>query len=191
MEINNNSNDKDSMPIYPSILINDENANNENENLLNLTIESIFKNNSRHYLCSNCKKFPFIEFCKDYKTIKYTCFCRINEKILIRSLIDDKNNNYLITEKSFSSTILKLLSSTTSVVNNVENYNSNIINIEGFICLNHNFKFKYFCKKCLENICEECFKNNHNEHNIIKLEDFEKDNKEKIKKIEEKLKKNL
>ena len=26
MEINNNSNDKDSMPIYPSILINDENA---------------------------------------------------------------------------------------------------------------------------------------------------------------------
>ena len=86
--------------------------------------------------------------------------------------------------------MIKLLSSSSSMLNNIENYNSNIMNIEGFICANHNSKFKYFCKKCLENICENCYKNHHNEHNIIKLEDFDKDNQEKIRKIEEKLNKN-
>ena len=187
MKIDNSSDDSDSKLEYPSILVNIENANNENENQsFSFNIESLFTNH--HYLCYKCKKFPFIEFCKDYKTIKYTCSCRTNEKKLIKDLLDDENNTYLIMEKNFSS-IIKLLSSTNTTLDNIENYNTKIINCEGFICPNHNSKFKYFCTTCLDNICEECYKNNHYEHNIIKFEDFEKDNEERIRKIKEKLNK--
>ena len=130
-----------------------------------------------HYLCPNCKKFPFIEF-KDKKNIIKTCSCINNQKISITNFLDNIESN--IIKESF-------LSSSTDVIknnnNNLEEINAinkkNIFDFyyevdyikknkdilkskKGFMCIKHNKKFKYFCKSCLRNLCDECKENKKN-----------------------------
>ena len=70
----------------------------------NTDTEPIY-DNSNHYFCIKCLKFPFIKFCKDRRNIRLTCSCFNNKKILIEDLFSFeskynlliKNNNLCIT----------------------------------------------------------------------------------------------
>ena len=88
--------------------------------------------------------------------MKFTCSCYNNKKILIKDLFDESNNYITINNLSCSSIL-----------------SSNIIkdNEEGLKCKEHHEYFKYFCKTCLINICNEC-KPDHIKfpHKLIKLE---------------------
>ena len=120
-------------------------------------INSILKEEDKyHYLCPKCYNFPLIEFTKSKKYIKITCSCYNNKKILIKDLFDESNNYITINNLSCSSLLT-----------------SNIIkdNEEGLICKEHHKYFKYFCKTCLINICNECKIYHINiPHELIKLE---------------------
>ena len=123
-----------------------------------------------HYLCPKCYNFPLIEFFKNKKYIKFTCSCYNNKKILIKDLFDESNNYITINNLSCSSIL-----------------SSNIIkdNEEGLICKEHHEYFKYFCKTCLINICDECKIYYHDDfpHEIIELEYNNKIDNEKLDKI--------
>ena len=81
MAINNINN---SIQIYDSFL--EQSTDNRNE-IFTANIESIKKDyNYYHYFCTKCHKFPFINFCKDRKNIKWTCSCFNNKKMLIEEL---------------------------------------------------------------------------------------------------------
>ena len=58
--------------------------------LFNQDIEPIY-DNSNHYFCTECLKFPFIKFCKDRRNIRLTCSCMNNKKILIEDLFKFEN----------------------------------------------------------------------------------------------------
>ena len=91
-------------------------------------IEPILKpEEGYHYLCPKCHIFPFIEFTKSKKYIKFTCLCYDNKEILIKDLFD-KSNNY-ITINDLSNT--NLLSSTI-IINDI-----NDVNYEGLTCKEH------------------------------------------------------
>ena len=113
--------------------------------------------NSYHYLCPKCQKFPFIEF-KDRKNIIKTCSCMNNQKIKITDFLDNIESN-IIKENFLSST-------TYDIKNNDYNYpktNKDILSKkdeinDGFMCIKHYEKYKYFCKSCLRNLCNECNK---------------------------------
>ena len=68
-----------------------------NSELFNLSEESINKIGV-HYLCTQCLKFPYIQFYKDRKFIRLTCSCFNNKKILIKDLFEKHilfiGNNY-------------------------------------------------------------------------------------------------
>ena len=157
---NNNSRNKD-LSKSESFFGSNFNQTNNSTNDINMQsfsyINPILKEEDKyHYLCPKCNKFPLIEFTQSTKYIKITCSCYNNKKFLIKDLFDESNNYILINNLS-SSNILS----------------SNIIkdNREGFICKGHHKYFKYFCKTCLLNICDEC-KYYHNDfpHELIKLE---------------------
>ena len=125
--------------------------------------------NYSHYFCTNCLKFPFIKFCKDRKTIRLTCCCFNNKKILIEELF-----------KTFSieDSLLIFLSET----------NLTHINENELMCKKHNKKFKGFSKFFLNNYCEDCdnYKDEINDNDIIRFDDIKIDEK-KIKEIIEKI----
>ena len=50
---------------YSNISILNNSAQETNFQLSNLNIEKIY-NNRNHYLCTQCLKFPYIKFCKEY-----------------------------------------------------------------------------------------------------------------------------
>ena len=110
-----------------------------------------------HYLCPKCHIFPFIEFTKSKKYIKFTCLCYTDEKIGIKDLFD---KNYITTNSLSDENIL----SSTNV-----NYDDNddedddededdddeddededdegddADDCEGLKCKEHDSKFKYF-----------------------------------------------
>jgi hypothetical protein len=89
----------------------------------NSDIEAIPKESS-HYLCPKCHIFPFIEFCKDKRHIKFTCRCMNNKKILIKDLLD-KKKEYIIIEDSMT--------------NFLSSINRNL-DCEGIKCTKHNKK---------------------------------------------------
>ena len=96
-------------------------------------IESIHKLEYKcHYICPKCHKFPFIEFYKDRKNIKFICSC-INKKILIKDILD-KTKNYITFEN-----------------NNIQNDKINEL-----LCIKHKNKFCSFCESCLLNECVDC-----------------------------------
>ena len=121
-------------------------------------IEPISKiNYSYHYSCPKCHKFPFIEFSKNHKDIKYICSC-IKNKILL----GEKN-----------------IFNKTSIENFIENCPT-IIDNEIGLCKEHTQKFEYFCMTCLINICKKCMpEHNCKPHNLISFKDIEID-KEKL-----------
>ena len=49
-------------------------------------IDSILKKEDAHYLCQKCRKFPFIEFSKSRKHVKFTCSCYNSKKIFNQRL---------------------------------------------------------------------------------------------------------
>ena len=135
-------------------------------------IEPILKSEEGyHYLCPKCHIFPFIEFTKSKKYIKFTCLCYTDEKISIKDLFD---KNYITISGLSDSNIL---SSTTINMHDADD-------CEGLKCKGHNRKFKYFCKTCLLNICEKC-KNNYHDfkpHEPIEIKSMKIDN-EKLNEI--------
>ena len=118
------------------------------------------KEDEYHYLCPNCFKFPFIEFCKTKKYVKLTCSCYFSKIISIIDLFDE-SKNYITRNNLGSSGLL----SSTIIMNNYENNN------EGLKCKEHNRCFKYFCKTCLLNLCDECIYEQNSEcHKLVDLE---------------------
>ena len=131
----------------------------ENKNPISLeNIETILPTyqNTYHYLCPKCQKFPFIEF-KDRKNIIITCSCMKNQKIKITHFLDSIEIN-IIKEYFLSSTI-------DDIKNNNYNYpktNKDILSKkdeinDGFMCIKHNKKYEFFCSSCLRNLCNKCF----------------------------------
>ena len=103
-------------------------------------IEPILKSETNyHYLCPKCHIFPFIEFIRSKKYIKYTCRCYNNKEILIKDLFD-KNNNYMIINDLSDTNILSF--------SNINNYDCNC---EEFKCKLHNQNFKDFNVKKYKN----------------------------------------
>jgi len=117
---------------------NDYNSIHYNSILFNTNTESINNfYNYNHYFCTNCKKFPFIKFCKDRKNIRFICSCFNNKKISIKEFF-----------KRFSIKDNLLIFFFKANLN---------INIEDkLICKEHNKKFKGFSKFYLNNYCEKC-----------------------------------
>jgi hypothetical protein len=60
----------------------------EKRNKLFNTDEEAINNNStdNHYFCNKCHMFPFIKFSKDRKSVRLTCSCFYNKKILIEEV---------------------------------------------------------------------------------------------------------
>jgi len=128
-----------------------------------------------HYLCTKCLKFPFIEFCKDMKNIKFTCSCYNNKKILIKDLLEEKNK-YIFIEDSIQNFL-------SSINNNSD--------CQGINCQKHNKKFEYFCKECFIHSCNEINEGNlNNGCDLIRLEEIRFDNK-KIELLKNKIKPNI
>ena len=125
---------------------------NSNIKILNKVDESI------HYLCPKCFKFPFIKFYKDKKNIRITCSCFNNKKILIKDFLN-KTNNYILIESNLS--------------------NLDIIELDGvgLFCQNHNQKYIGFDKRDYLNNCKDSLN-----ENSINYKDIEIDN-EKINKL--------
>ena len=129
-DLSNFYNSKSNFQIYESTNISNHPFKSE--------IDPILKTESYYnYLCPKCYKFPFIDFKKDKKYIKFTCSCFNNKKILIKDLLD-KSNDY-ISIKNIQNSFFSLSSS-----KNLNNEN-NKKNDEGLLCTKHNYKFEYFC----------------------------------------------
>ena len=145
-----------------SIPINHSNksSSNSSENLIPL------KKNDITYLCNKCKKYPIFQFLDKANTI-YTCNCNI------------KNNRNII-----------------EIIDNLDNNASNRNLVEenkGFKCINNKSKkikkFKYYCPKCKENLCNECCQDHPCGYNYLKNFDYmNQDSKIKIEFIKKKIK---
>ena len=124
---------------------NDLSANEAlNGSIINILNNKIIKEeDGYHYICPKCHKFPFIEFIKSIKYVKFTCSCYNTKQILIKDLFDKTKNYITINGLSNSG-----LSSPFSI--DIDK------NYEGFKCKEHNKKFKHFCLTCHLNICPEC-----------------------------------
>jgi len=112
--------------------------------LFNTDTKSIY-DNSNHYFCAKCLKFPFIKFCKDRKNIRLTCSCFNNKKILIEDLFSFENKYNLLIKNNNLFTTIK------------SNKNDNKIIKNNFICKEHKKKFKGFSIYYLDNKCPLCF----------------------------------
>ena len=130
---------------------NSDNSSQEKEvNSLDELLSSI-KDSQFNYFCKKCFNFPTLEFV-DYSTILYYCFCfKEREKFPIEDFFNPNKKIYLYKEYK----------------NNNESNNSNNLNNKEKIyklrCFKHNkkikgYKYKYYCLKCNENICEECWR---------------------------------
>jgi hypothetical protein len=137
------SNDKDYSKFYDSNIPKSQRVNKSQ--LFNTDTEPII-DNSNHYLCTKCLKFPFIEFCKDRRNIRLTCSCFNNKKILIEDLFSFENKYNLLIKKSNLFTTIN------------SNKNNNIIIKNNFFCKKHKKKFKCFSINYLDNKCSLCFK---------------------------------
>ena len=135
-------------------------TNSINKSPFNTKIEPILKAEEEyHYLCPNCHKFPFVEFTKSKKRVKFTCSCYNDKEIAINELFEEKNNYITIDNISDSTTI-----------KSVNNYH------KGFKCQKcHKDNAGYFCEFCLLNLCKTCMKKEE-EHNYIELKAFKIDN---------------
>ena len=151
---------------------------NKNQILIE-NIETILPTcqNSYHYLCTKCQKFPFIEF-KDRKNIIKTSSCMNNQKIKITDFLDNIESN-IIKENFLSST-------TNDIKNNDYNYpktNKDILSKkdeinDGFMCIEHYEKYEYFCKSCLRNLCHECKEHICDSNNLLEFKKIDINNKE-------------
>jgi len=147
----------------------EKSSDNINE-IFNTNIDSIKNDyNYNHYFCTKCYKFPFIKFCKDKKSVRLTCSCFNNKKILIEELfkiIYIKNSEAII-----------LPESTLNI--DIENH---------LICNMHNKKFKGFSKFFLTNYCKHCqdYRYEINKNDIIKFDEMRLD-ESKIDQIIEKI----
>ena len=138
--------------------------------LFHTDIEPIY-DNSNHYFCIKCLKFPFIKFCKDRRNIRLTCSCFNNKKILIKDLFSSENKYNLLIKnyKNFP---------TTNKSNNNEN---NEIN---FKCKKHMEKFKGFSINYMDNYCSNCIKMKNGIDNIIDFNDIKIENEKIIQLLE-------
>jgi len=158
----NESNESDKL----SKLLNNSNLNlssqpifRENEPF-NLDIETLDNTeNSSHYCCSKCFKFPYIKFCKDKKHIRLTCSCFNNKKVLIKELFE---GNYLLFKNNYTN----LLKTEFDI-----NTNSNKV-----LCERHKEKFKAFSKLCQENYCQKCINEKPDNDIIIFFDDIKIEN---------------
>ena len=127
--------------------------------------------NSNHYFCTNCLKFPFIKFCKDRRNIRLNCSCFNNKKILIEDLFSFESKYNLLIKKNnlFATTINS-------------NKNNNKIIKNNFICKEHKKKFKCFSINYLDNRCPSCYKNEN--ERIIDFNDIIIENEKIIQLIE-------
>ena len=142
------------------------NLENSNNSLNNIQTKLKLKYYYIHYRCPKCYNFPFIEFI-DFGSILYTCNCFEKKPLKIEELF--KENKYM--------TFLNNLSSD-------EKLNENI----GFKCTIHNseknYKFRYYCINCKENICKICCQNHkHINHDLIILDYLNSEIYKKIEKI--------
>ena len=98
-----NDNLQNSGNFYGSFL-DHQSIDNKNKILIE-NIERILPiyQNSNHYLCPKCQKFPLLEF-KDRKNIKKACSCMNNQKIKITDFLDNIESN-IIKENFLNSTI--------------------------------------------------------------------------------------
>ena len=134
----------------------DSNVSNEQKNnkslIFNTDIESIH-DNSNHYICTKCLKFPLIKFCKDRQNIKFTCSCFNNKKILIKNLFSfESKYNFLINNNIFST----------------NNPKDNTI----FLCKVNKKKFSGFSTNFMDNYCLDCIDNKKKNDIIINFSDL-------------------
>ena len=147
-----------------------------NYQLFNLDIEPILDNSS-HYFCTKCLKFPYIKFCKDRKNIRITCSCLSNKKVLIDDLFSSDSKYKFLFKKN------NLFTKN----NSDENYYEDII-INYFICKKHKKKFKLFSTNLMNNFCLDCIEAQTEKDNIIHFHDIKIEN-EKILQLLEKINK--
>ena len=144
--------------------------------LFNQNIETIY-DNSNHYFCTECLKFPFIKFCKDRKNIRLTCSCINNKKILIEDLFSfESKYNLLIKKNNLFTTTINSNKSINKIIKN------------NFICKEEKKKFVGFSINYMENYCPVCIniQNENEKDSIIHFNDIKIEN-EKILQLLEKI----
>jgi len=157
---------------YPKIYdINSNISNQKKDQSYNSDIGSIY-DNSLHYFCTKCLKFPFIKFCKDRKSIRLTCSCFNNKKVLIEDLFLFENKYSLLIKKNIFSTL-------------ISNKNKNKVIKDILLCKKHNKKFSGFSIIYLNNICQDCFNKKDSNDIIINFYDIKMNNEEIFKKLED------
>jgi len=140
------SKDKDYSKFYDSNSNIHTSKRNNKSQLFNTSTEPIY-NNSNHYFCTKCLKFPFIKFCKDRRNIRLTCCCFNNKKILIEDLFSFENKyNLLIKNSNFFTTKVKSNKIIKKIINN------------NFLCKADKKKFESFSIDYMENYCPSCIK---------------------------------
>ena len=135
-------------------------------------IEEI-NDDSSHYFCTKCLKFPFIKFCKDRKNIRLTCSCFNNKKILIEDLfLFDSKYNFLTKNTNFIKT-------NNSTKNSFE---------KELLCKKHEKIFNCFSTNLMDNCCLDCIEESENDenNNIIYFNDIKLE-KQKILQLIEKI----
>ena len=152
--------DKDYSKFYDS---NSNIPTSQRENksqLFNIDTEPIY-DESNHYFCTKCLKFPFIKFCKDRRNIRLTCSCFNNKKILIEDLFSSENKYNLLIKNN--NNIFTTINS---------NEGNNKFSENNFICIEHKEKFEGFSINYMNNYCPSCFKVKNNSSNIIDFKDI-------------------
>ena len=116
--------------------------------------------------CNINEKFDICDFFKLKRKIK----CKVCEKEINESLV-----NYSLKSKCFV-----CLDCTKNNFRKDKIYNNSL----NFICNIHNKLCYNYCIDCKKNICQYCFDEFHNEHNLVDLDDINLKRKE-VKKIKE------
>ena len=149
--------DKDYSEFYGANSDFDTKKTNNRNQIFDLDTESI-RDNSLHYFCTKCLKFPFIKFCKDKKNIRLTCSCFNNKKFLIDDLfLKDYPFHFSIKNKNFFST---------------EKDDNNIGYENILLCEKHKKIFKGFSTILMENYCQKCINKKFKYDNIINFEEI-------------------
>ena len=181
----------------------DVNRNNFNARLSDSNIEinkdEIMNNDLR---CLNCYLIPFLTINTPTHSINLNCNFGHSTKLSVEEYLEKgyENNFSNLSCNKCKTKIFKnekdfiyckecselLCLNCVKKHNNLYDDSHHMVHLDKFdsTCILHNETYDYFCLDCKKNICQYCFDEFHNEHNLVDLDDINLKRKE-VKKVKE------
>ena len=181
----------------------DVNRNNFNARLSDSNIEinkdEIMNNDLR---CLNCYLIPFLTINTPTHSINLNCNFGHSTKLSVEEYLEKgyENNFSNLSCNKCKTKIFKnekdfiyckecselLCLNCVKKHNNLYDDTHHMVHLDKFdsTCILHNEAYDYFCLDCKKNICQYCFDEFHNEHNLVDLDDINLKRKE-VKKVKE------